>query len=97
MLVEYSGEDRDFLKAQIYGTDTYTPDMRLTLDPDKDACVAFYEAMENIGQIQPVSDINWSDYVVTDVYGDALARLSQREPDNARWTELTEYFTAHNS
>ena len=97
MLVEYSGEDRDFLKAQIYGTDTYTPDMRLTLDPDKDACVAFYEAMENIGEIQPVSDINWSDYVVTDVYGDALARLSQREPDNARWTELTEYFNAHNS
>jgi NitT/TauT family transport system substrate-binding protein len=97
ILEEYSGEDRDFLKAQVYGTDTYTPDMRLSLDPDKDACVAFYEAMANIGEIQPVSDINWSDYVVTDVYSAALAELSQREPDNALWAEMTEYFNAHNS
>ena len=97
ILEEYSGEDRDFLRAQVYGTDSYTPDMRLSLDPDKDACVAFYEAMANIGEIQPVTEINWGDYVVTDVYSTALAELSQREPDNALWAEMTDYFEAHNT
>ncbi len=97
ILEEYSGEDREFLRAQVYGTDSYTPDMRLSLDPDKDACVAFYEAMANIGEIQPVTEINWGDYVVTDVYSTALAELSQREPDNALWAEMTNYFEAHNT
>ncbi len=97
ILEEYSGEDRDFLRAQVYGTDSYTPDMRLSLDPDKDACVAFYEAMANIGEIQPVTEINWGDYVVTDVYSTALAELSQREPDNALWAEMTDYFEGHNT
>ena len=97
ILEEYSGEDREFLRAQVYGTDSYTPDMRLSLDPDKDACVAFYEAMANIGEIQPVTEINWGDYVVTDVYSTALAELSQREPDNALWAEMTDYFEAHNT
>lgn len=97
ILEEYSGEDRDFLRAQVYGTDSYTPDMRLSLDPDKDACVAFYEAMANIGEIQPVTEINWGDYVVTDVYSTALAELSQREPDNALWAEMSDYFEGHNT
>lgn len=97
ILEAYSGEDRDFLRAQVYGTDRYTPDMRLSLDPDRDACVAFYEAMANIGQIENVEDIDWKDYVVSDVYGKALETLAEREPDNAFWSELTTYFQAHNS
>ena len=97
ILEEYSGEERDFLRAQVYGTDSYTPDMRLSLDPDRNACVAFYEAMANIGQIKNVEDIDWKDYVVSDVYGKALETLSEREPDNAFWSELTTYFKAHNS
>ncbi len=96
LLEAYSGEERDFLRAQVYGTDRYTPDMRLSLDPDKDACIAFYQAMENIGQIEPAVEIDWSAYVVSDVYGRALAVLTEREPDNALWNELTEYFQAHN-
>lgn len=97
ILEAYSGEDRSFLKAQIYGTDSYTPDMRLSLDPDKDACVAFYQAMENIGQIEPATEIDWSEYVVSDVYGEALQVMSEREPDNALWSDLTDYFNTHNS
>lgn len=97
ILEEYSGEDRDFLKAQVYGTDAYTPDMRLSLDPNRDACVAFYEAMANIGEIKASTEINWKDYVVSDVYGEALSILSQREPGNELWGELTAYFEEHNS
>lgn len=97
ILEAYSGEERDFLRAQVYGTDAYTPDMRLSLDPDKDACVAFYQAMENIGQIEPATEIDWSEYVVSDVYGSALEILSEREPDTALWGELTAYFKEHNS
>ncbi len=96
ILEAYSGEDRDFLQAQVYGTETYTPVMRLSLDPDREACIAFYEAMENIGAVETVTDIDWSEYVVSDVYGDALSQLLQREPDNPLWQELTAYFEAHN-
>ena len=97
ILVDYAGEDRDFIKGQVYGTDSYTPVMRLSLDPDKDACIKFYEAMGNIGQIDNTLDVDWSKYVVTDVYETALNDLAAREPDNALWGELTEYYKAHNT
>lgn len=96
ILEAYAGEDRDFLRAQVYGTDTYTPVMRLSLDPDKTACVAFYEAMANLGEITDTVEVNWGDYVVTDIYEAALAALAEREPDTELWQSLTEYFNAHN-
>lgn len=96
ILEAYAGQDREYLKAQVYGTEDYTPVMRLSLDPDKTACVAFYEAMANLGEVTDTVDVNWGDYVVTDVYGTALATLAEREPDTALWQELTAYFDAHN-
>lgn len=95
ILEAYAGEDREFLKAQVYGTDTYTPVMRLSLDPDKIACIKFYEAMANLGEITDTVEVDWNDYVVTDVYGTALKTLAERESDVALWQELTEYFNAH--
>ena len=95
ILEAYAGEDREFLKAQVYGTDTYTPVMRLSLDPDKIACVKFYEAMAKLGEITDTVEVDWNDYVVTDVYGTALKTLAERESDVALWQELTEYFNAH--
>ena len=95
ILEVYAGEDREFLKAQVYGTDTYTPVMRLSLDPDKIACVKFYEAMANLGEITDTVEVDWNDYVVTDVYGTALKTLAERESDVALWQELTEYFSTH--
>ena len=95
ILEAYAGEDREFLKAQVYGTDTYTPVMRLSLDPDKIACVKFYEAMANLGEITDTVEVDWNDYVVTDIYGTALMTLAERESDVALWQELTEYFNTH--
>lgn len=95
ILEAYAGEDREFLKAQVYGTDTYTPVMRLSLDPDKIACVKFYEAMATLGEITDTVEVDWNDYVVTDVYGTALKTLAERESDVALWQELTEYFNTH--
>lgn len=95
ILEAYAGEDREFLKAQVYGTDTYTPVMRLSLDPDKIACVKFYEAMANLGEITDTVEVDWNDYVVTDVYGTALKTLAERESNVALWQELTEYFNTH--
>lgn len=97
ILEEYSGEDRGFLQGQIYGTEDYTPVMRLSLDPDKDACVRFYQAMANTGGIENAENIDWNEYVVTDVYQTALDTLRRREPDRAVWAELAEYFQAHNT
>ena len=95
ILEAYAGEDREFLKAQVYGTDTYTPVMRLSLDPDKIACVKFYETMANLGEITDTVEVDWNDYVVTDVYGTALKTLAERESNVALWQELTEYFNTH--
>ena len=92
ILEAYAGQDRDFLKAQVYGTDTYIPVMRLSLDPDKKACLAFYDAMANLGEITDTVDVDWDTYVVSDVYGTALQTLLEREPDNELWTELMDYF-----
>lgn len=97
ILVEYSGEDREFLRAQIYGTDNYDPAMRLSLDPDKDACIKFYEAMMNLGEIEDTVEVDWSDYVVTDVYEEALNILMQRENDNELWSQMMTYFEEHNT
>lgn len=97
ILQAYSGEDRDFLEAQIYGVESYDPAMRLSLDPDKDACVAFYEAMMALGQIEDTVEVDWNDYVVTDVYATALQTMIEREPDNALYADLMAYFTAHNT
>ena len=96
ILEAYAGQDRDFLKAQVYGTESYTPVMRLSLDPDKKACLAFYEAMANLGEITDTVEVDWDTYVVSDVYGTALKTLSEREPGNAFWVDLTEYFNEHN-
>lgn len=96
ILEAYSGEKRDFLKAQIYGTENYIPVMRVSLDPDKKATVGFYKALENIGEIENAMAVDWDQYVVTDIYEKALATLVEREPDNALWTDLTDYFKTHN-
>ena len=97
ILEAYAEQDRDFLQAQVYGTDDYTPVMRLSLDPDKDACIKFYEAMGNIGQIDNSLDIDWSQYVVTDVYEEALNTMIEREPDNQLWTDYKAYFEEHDT
>lgn len=96
ILEAYAGQDRDFLKAQVYGTDDYTPVMRLSLDPDKTACIDFYSAMANLGEIPDTVDVDWDSYVVSDVYGSALNELAQREPDTQLWADLLTYFAAHN-
>ena len=95
ILEDYAGEDRDFLQAQMYGTETYTPVMRVSMDPDKKACVEFYEAMASLGEISDTVDVDWEQYVVTDVYQTALDTLAEREPDNALWKELQAYFASH--
>ncbi len=95
ILEAYAGQDRDFLKAQVYGTEDYTPVMRLSLDPDKKACLAFYEAMANLGEITDTVEVDWDTYVVSDVYEAALKELSRREPDEALWKDLTAYFNEH--
>ena len=96
LLEAYAGEERDFLRAQVYGTEAYTPVMRLSLDPDRRACIAFYEAMASLGEIPDAVEVNWEDYVVTDIYDAALGALEEREPEISLWQELRTYFETHN-
>lgn len=96
ILVNYAGEDADFIKAQVYGTEDYTPVMRLSLDPDKNACIKFYEGMQKLGEMVDTVEVDWSQYVVSDVYGTALQNLMDRDGGNALWQELMDYFVAHN-
>ena len=96
ILEEYAGQERDFLKAQVYGTENYTPVMRLSLDPDKAACLAFYDALANIGEITDKVEVDWDTYVVSDVYGTALREMAEREPGNQLWADMMTYFETHN-
>lgn len=96
ILQEYSGQKRDFLEGLIYGTDTYNTVMRVSIDPDKKACINFYKALANIGEISDAIEINWEDYVVTDVYEKALKVLMEREPENSTWKEAMDYFLKNN-
>ena len=50
----------------------------------------------NIGEIEDSVEVDWNDYVVTDVYGTALQTLMDRDPDNALYNEMNEYFLANN-
>ena len=56
-LFSLSDPDDAFAPCLGWGPGVSGCSLKSVIAPDKDACVALYEAMANIGEIQPVSDI----------------------------------------
>lgn len=94
-LVEYSAQEEDYVRAAMYGTEDYRNVMDLTPDPHTREVVKFYEAMQNIGEIEK-SDYDMAEYATSAVYKKALDTLVEREPDNATYKKLAEDFSKYN-
>lgn len=94
-LVEYSAQDPDYVEAAMYGTDTYRNVMNLSPDPHTKEIVKFYEAMQNIGEIEK-GGYDMAEYATSAVYKKALDTLVEREPDNATYKKLAEDFSKYN-
>lgn len=94
-LVEYSAQPEDYVEAAMYGTDSYRNVMNLSPDPHTREIVKFYEAMQNIGEIEK-SDYDMNEYATSAVYKKALDTLVEREPDNATYKKLAEDFSKYN-
>ena len=95
-LVDYSAQDAAYVEAAMYGTSTYRNVMDLTPDPHTDEVVKFYEAMQNIGEIEK-DGYDMRDYATSAVCKKALDTLVEREPDNATYKKLAEDFSKYNS
>ena len=48
--------------------------------------------MMHIGELDDTVEVDWEQYVVTDVYETALNTMVEREPENGLWKELLEQF-----
>ena len=83
------------LIGQIYGSDTYTPSTKVTVDPQTKATVALFEAMEN-AKLVKANDIDWTQYFDTSIYSEALQILQDREPNEQLWKDLRAEFEANN-
>lgn len=87
MMAEYSEQSEDYVRAVLYGTDDYVALMDLSPDPYRNATIAFYNSMKEIGSI-PEDAQAPDEFVVTGIYRTALDTLMEREPDDEFWKEL---------
>ena len=93
MMVEYSGQSEDYVRAALYGTDAYEAVMNLSPDPCRNAVIEFYEALKEVGTVDAATAGPVEEFVVGDVYRSALDTLMQREPDEMFWKELDRQYT----
>lgn len=94
-LVEYSAQEPDYVEAAMYGTDNYRNIMNLSPDPHTKEIVKFYEAMQNIGEIEGGS-YDMREYATSAVYKRALDTLVERDPDNETYKKLAADFSKYN-
>ncbi len=95
MLAEYSGQEPDYIKAALYGTDDYEAAMQLLPDPCRDATLAFYESLKDVDQLD-ASAPSADEYVVDTVYSRALTSLMEREPEDEFWKDLESIYKKQN-
>lgn len=93
MMVEYSGQSEDYVRAALYGTDAYEAVMNLSPDPCRNAVIEFYESLKEVGTVDAATAVPVEEFVVGDVYRSALDTLMQREPDEMFWKELDQQYT----
>ena len=95
IMVRYSEQKEDVVRAGLYGTDGYEPQMKLLPDPCRNAVLEFYDAMKTVGAIDS-SARSADDNVVSDIYRTALDTLMEREPNEQFWKDMDKQFKANN-
>ena len=96
MMVEYSAQEPDYVEAAFYGLDGYKNDQILSPDPYIKACLKYYEAAKNIGDIDENTPYEMEPYASPVVYRMALDEMLKREPDNSVYKQLDSEYTDHN-
>lgn len=96
MLCEYSSQEADYVEAAMYGTATYRNVMNVSPDPYCNAVKKFYDALKEIGEIDPETPYTIDEYVVPDIYRQALDIMLEREPNNETYKRLDQNFAANN-
>ena len=91
IMVRYSEQKEDVVRAGLYGASDYDAVMELSPDPYRNAVLDFYESLKKVGNI-PESARSAADNVVTDVYRKALDTLMEREPNEKFWKDLDAEF-----
>ena len=95
IMVRYSEQKEDVVRAGLYGSDDYDTQLRLLPDPCRNAVLDFYDSMKTVGAIE-ASARPADDFVVTDVYRAALDALMEREPDEQFWKDMDRQFEENN-
>ncbi len=96
-LMDYSGQDYDYVESLIYGTDSYDAAMIVEMDPYSDAVCDFYEDMKATGNIDADAPYLMEDLVDTTIYRAALDEMISRGENADLWAELDEAFESHNT
>lgn len=84
-LVDYSGQEQDYVEAIAYGTDDYTAAMTFEMDPYTDDVKTFYGTMAANGDLEDDDADLIDDYMDSTIYKVALEELIARG-------ENTEYY-----
>ena len=95
IMVAYSEQKEDVVRAGLYGTDGYEPQMKLLPDPCRNAVLDFYDAMKTVGAIDSAAR-SADDNVVSDIYRTALDTLMEREPNEQFWKDMDKQFKPNN-
>ena len=96
IMVKYSEQPEDFVRAGLYGTDDYEAVMNLSPDPCRTAVIAFYEDLKAVGDIEDGAPAV-EEFVSVDVYRTALDTLMEREPEEQFWKDLDAAFAKNNA
>ena len=95
-LVNYCGQDKEYVENVIYGSDVYDAAMKVSLDPNKNKVCQFYKIMKDNGDIDENTQYGMENHVDTAIYQEALEKLIERESDNKTYLELMDEFKVNN-
>lgn len=96
-LAEYNGQDNEYVAAVMYGLkDEYKNAMIISIDPNKNKVVEFYEIMKANGDISPDTEYAMEEHVDTSIYEDALKIMIDRGSNKEIFTQLMNEFKINN-
>ncbi|MEG1997741.1 MAG: hypothetical protein RR051_04795, partial [Clostridiales bacterium] len=90
-LANYSGQDADYVEAVIYHGA-----MIVSLDPNRNKVLDFYQVMKDNGDINAATKYDMNDQIDITIYEDALNEMLSRQPDHPDLQQLMKEFVMNN-
>lgn len=96
-LMEYSGQPEEYVTAVLYGLPgEYESAMIVSLDPNRNKVIAFYETMKENGDIEKYTPYEMNSHVDSSIYFDALEQLIARGENLPLYQKLMEEYEVNN-